>query len=103
MAWTWQEAVGMERGVTFESFFNAFSEKDMVIRCEGRPPGSLAAALMGLLDTELGDTRRIGLWARVLMRDLGTRALRQERLRCLDVSGMDPRERRYRKETFNVE
>lgn len=26
-----------------------------------------------------------------------------ERLRCLDVSGMDPRERRYRKETFNVE
>lgn len=65
----------MERGVTFESCFNALSEKDMMIRCEGRPPGSLAAALTGFLDTELGDARRIGLWARVLMRDLGMRAL----------------------------
>ena len=37
--WAWREVSSLR------DFFNALSEKDMVIRCEGRPPGSLAAAL----------------------------------------------------------
>ena len=60
----------MERGDT-ERFFNALSQKDLVIPFEGRLPAPLVAALMGLSDTEQGDAGRIGLWVKMLMKDLG--------------------------------
>ena len=60
-----------------ETFFNALSQKDLVTVFEGRLPAltqtSLlpVAARMGLSDTEQGDAGRIGLWVKMLMKDLG--------------------------------
>ena len=54
-----------------ETFFNALSQKDLVIVFEGRLPALLVAAWMGLSDTEQGDAERIGSWVKMLMKDLG--------------------------------
>lgn len=48
---------------------------------------------MGLLDTEQGDAGRIGLWVKMLMKDLGCVFQDREKLRCLNVRGMDFREK----------